>query len=241
MAKEYDAFADAFRQSDRLPTWQFVGKPAMEKLMAANLRPGVTFLDLGSASARVEAGVLLPHGVKPEDITGVEISPEQVKMAQVRIPGAHFLVGDITKVALPKGAYDVAFSHMVFEHLDDAGLAAACRIAFEALKAGGTFAFIVTHPDKMTDLNGMLVTTYGAFETTAPWGGVVHNWRRSVDETIKIVRAAGFEVELTEGLTFPQEQPQGLNEDDLTSFKEGAEHYRRYPAIRLALKAKKPN
>jgi SAM-dependent methyltransferase len=239
MAQEYDAFAEDFAKSDRLPSWRFVGKPAMEKVLGEYLRPGVKVLDLGSASARVELGFVLPKGVKPEDITGVEISPDQVEIAKQRIPGANFIVGDITKVELSEGTFDVAFSHMVFEHLDDAGLLAACKIAYKALKKGGVFGFVVTHPDKMTDLNGKLITTDGAFETTAPWGGVVHNWRRSVEKTVETVRVAGFEVDFAEDFKYPDAPPAGLGAEDLPSFKEGADKYRKYSAIRLGLRARK--
>lgn len=240
MAEEYDRFADKFSKSDLLPTWRYVGKPAMERLFGQYLKSGAKVLDLGSASARVELGIVLPRGVKPEDITGVEISPDQVEIAKERVPGANFMVGDITKVELPQGEYDVAFSHMVFEHLDDEGLARACAIAYRALKPGGVFGFIVTHPNKMTDLKGDLVTKDGPFETTAPWGGVVHNWRRSVERTVETVQSAGFKVEVTEELKYPDTPPEGLGPEDLASFNEGLEKYRRYPAIRLGLKARKP-
>lgn len=240
MAKEYDGFADEFSKSDRLSTWRYVGKPAMERLFGPYLKSGAKVLDLGSASARVELGVVLPRGVRPEDITGVEISPDQVEIAKKRVPGGNFIVGDITKVELPKGEFDVVFSHMVFEHLDDEGLARACAIAYRALKSGGVFGFVVTHPNKMTDLNGNLITQDGAFETTAPWGGVVHNWRRSVERTVETVQSAGFEVDLTEDLKYPETPPEGLSPEDLAAFNEGFEKYRRYPAIRLALKARKP-
>ncbi|MDR3570996.1 MAG: class I SAM-dependent methyltransferase [Candidatus Pacebacteria bacterium] len=243
MGKVYDDFAEAFRQSDQLPTWKYVGKPAMEKLLGPWLRPGVTFLDLGSASARVEAGLLIPHGVRPEDITGVEISPEQVEMARTRIPQATFVVGNIADPLLlldNPASFDVVFSHMVFEHLSDEQLAQTCANAYRLLKDGGVFAFVVTHPIKMTDVNGDLVTTYGEFETTAPWGGVLHNWRRSVEQTVETLKQAGFKVEVTEDVPFPKTAPAGLSNDDLTAFNAAHEKYSRYSAIRLAVRAIRP-
>lgn len=243
MGVVYDAFSEAFRQADQLPTWRFAGKPAMEKLLGDSFGSHARFLELGSASARVEAGVLIPAGVRPEDITGIEISPEQVEMAKARIPGAEFIVGDISDKNLlaEKGEmFDAVFSHMVFEHLDDAQLAQTCANAYRLLKSGGTFAFVVTHPDKMTDLEGNLVTTFGAFKTTAPWGGELHNWRRSVEQTLDIVQSAGFTVELVEGVQFPEEPPAGLDAEDLAVFREASKKYRAYPAIRLAVKATKP-
>lgn len=232
MGKVYDEFAEAFREADKLPTWVHVGKSAMGKLLGEFFnKPEIRFLDLGSASARLEAW-LLENGIAPGQMTGVEISPDQVELARKRIPGADFRVGDITKVSLPPEAYDVAFSHMVFEHLDDEQLLAACKNAYASLKPGGTFAFVVTHPSKMTHLDGSPVTEDGPFETTAPWGGVLHNWRRSVEKTEDIVTAAGFTVESVEEVPFPE----SAREEDPQSY----EHYKKYPYIRLAVKARKP-
>ncbi len=240
MGVVYDEFAKAFGDADRLPTWKFVGKPAMERLLAPCVTSSARFLDFGSASARVEAGVLLPLGVLPQNITGVEISPDQVKMAQVRIPDARFLVGNVADPELlsdQSGTFDVVFSHMVFEHLDDAQLAQASANAFRLLKPGGTFTFVVTHPDKMTNIDGSLVTTYGAFETSAPWGGVLHNWRRSVTDTVRILETAGFKVTLSENIEFPERAPEGLSGEELLEFQKNSEKYRKYPAIRLAITA----
>jgi SAM-dependent methyltransferase len=236
MGDVYDAFADEFAKSDALPTWRYVGKPNMARIFEPFYgRDDVTFLDMGSASGRVIRGLLIPNGVKPENITGVEISPDQVEIAKKHIPGANFIVGDITQVKHPADSFDVVYSHMVFEHLDDAQLAAASAIAFETLKPGGTFGFVVTHPDKMTDVDGNLITHYGHFITSAPWGGELHNWRRSIDDTHAIVRDAGFEVDASEELVFP-EVPEGASDDDRAAY----EKYSRYPAIRLLLIARKP-
>lgn len=240
MGAVYDEFAKAFGEADKLPTWRFVGKPAMEKLLKSDFNPESHFLDFGSASARVEAGVLIPSGVLACNITGVEISPDQVRMAQVRIPDARFVVGNVADPSLlidESGTYDVVFSHMVFEHLDDPQLAQACENAFRLLKPGGAFAFVVTHPDKMTDVGGNLVTTYGAFETTAPWGGILHNWRRSVEDTHRIVSAAGFEIEFVESIEFPEDAPANLDDESRSEFLAASKKYRRYPAIRLAVRA----
>lgn len=233
MGKVYDDFAGDFAKSIGLSTWQYVGKPALRELMQDLFgRPDARFLDLGAASGRVEADLLLQHGVAPERITGVEISPKQVAMAQANIPGATFMVGSITEVELPESAFSVAFSHMVFEHLDDAELLAASRIAHRALRPGGVFAFVVTHPSKMTHLDGSLVTEDGPFDTSAPWGGVLRNWRRSVGTTVRIIEEAGFHVEVAKSYAFPVPAA-----DAHPDHQKGYDHYRKYPAIRLGLRA----
>jgi SAM-dependent methyltransferase len=242
MGATYDGFAAAFRKADQLTTWKYVGKPALQKVLAPCLKRGMKILDLGSASARVPANVLLPGGVRPEDITGVEISPEQVEMAKVRIPGATFLVGDIADPDLfagQAGVYDAVDSSMVFEHVSDEQFAQVCANAHRLLKQGGLFAFLVTHPDKMKGLDGKLLTTYGAFETTVPWGGVVHNWRRSIETTLATMRDAGFEVTLVEELAYPAEVPAGLAAEDLAKFEADGLKYRKDKYIRLAVQARR--
>lgn len=240
MGQTYDTFADAFAEADKLPTWKYVGKLAMRKLLAPHFSPTTTFLDMGSASGRVEAGVLLPGGVPASNITGIEISPDQVAIARTRIPQATFVVGDISDPSLlleRSGTYDVVFSHMVFEHVSDEQFEQVCSNAYRLLKKGGVLAFVVTHPDKMTDLNGNMVTEDGPFITTAPWGGELHNWRRNIDKTHTHVREAGFEVESFEELPFPSNAPEGLDPEELEIFAAHATKYSRYPAIRLAVKA----
>lgn len=233
MGKVYDEFAEKFAEADKLPTWVWVGKPAMKKLLGAFLgNKDAKFLDLGSASARLE-NWLREEGIPPEHMTGVEISPDQVELAKQRIPEADFRVGDITNAALEPETYDVAFSHMVFEHLDDEQLLAACRNAYKALKPGGTFAFVVTHPDKMTNLDGSLVENDGPFVTTAPWGGELTNYKRSVEKTKEVVEKAGFTVELVEEA--------GFGEDAKAADPASFAKYERYGSrVRLLVKAEKP-
>jgi len=241
MANVHDEFAEAFRESNKLPTWVYVGRPAMERLLAPFFArgAGTKFLDLGSASGRIETDLLLPHGVAARDITGVEISPRQVEMAKARIPGANFILGDITNVALPSDTFDVAFSHMVFEHLDDEQFLAVCKNTYVALKPGGTFAFVMTHPDRMVDIDGNLIKEYGPFTTMAPWGVELRNWRRSISQTINTIKTVGFEVELTEEIKFP-EPTRDLDPKIYATQMHNYMIFKKYPAIRLSIKAIKP-
>jgi len=240
MGDVYDEFAQKFSEADKLPTWKYVGKPALVKLLKDFFnRKDITFLDMGSASGRVEEHLLLKNGVPAKNITGVEISPDQVEIAKARLPEVNFMVGDITQVVLPDESFDVALSHMVFEHLDDEGLLSASKIAFNALKSGGVFAFVVTHPDKMTNLDGSLVEGYGSFITSAPWGGELLNWRRKVEDTSTILKKAGFVIDSVEELKFP-EPTSDIDPEVMEEFMKSYKKYSAYPAIRLAVRATKP-
>lgn len=240
MGDVYDEFAQKFSEADKLPTWRYVGKPALGKLLKDFFnREDVNFLDMGSASGRVEEHLLLKNGVPARNITGVEISPDQVEIAKTRLPEVNFMVGNITNVVLPTESFDVALSHMVFEHLNDEELLSASKIAFNALKSGGVFAFVVTHPDKMTNLDGSLVEGYGSFVTSAPWGGELLNWRRKVEDTSLILEKAGFTVDLVEEIKFP-EPTDDIDSSELEEYMLSYNKYSAYPAIRLAIRASKP-
>lgn len=232
-AKDYDKHAKDFaNKAPQLMTWVYGGSKAFEKTLGEFFnRNDVKFLDLGCASGRVER-FLSEHGVPVSNMTGVEISPEEVEIAkqQEDLAGAHFQVGDITNVELPQSEFDVALSHMVFEHLDNEQLLAALTNAFNSLKPGGTLAFVVTHPGKMTASDG--VSEEGWFDTTAPWGGTVRNYFRSLDTFKKLVEDAGFEIEVFDGV---EVAPEAELED-----QEKYAKYKHYGPIRLSVKAKKP-
>ena len=98
MAKIYDRDALAFaEQSSQLITWRFIGSKALDKNLADFYgRKDIRVLDEGSASGRIVEH-LIQNGIPAENIDGIEISPEQVKIAVEKKLGAHFRVGDLRK------------------------------------------------------------------------------------------------------------------------------------------------
>ena len=70
-----------------------------------------------------------------KNIDGIEISPEQVKIATAKNLGAHFKAGDLRKDALPENTYDVITRHMVDEHLDNQDLLEVSKNTLNALKS----------------------------------------------------------------------------------------------------------
>ena len=106
MAETYNRDAKAFaEQSSQLMTWRFIGSKALDKNMAEFYgKKDIQVLDEGSASGRVVEH-LIQNGIPAENISGVEISPEQVKMAEAKNLGAHFKVGDLRKDILPSPSF----------------------------------------------------------------------------------------------------------------------------------------
>ena len=167
MAKTYDRDAQAFaEQSSLLMTWKYIGSKALDKNLADFYgRKDIRVLDEGSASGRIVEH-LIQNGIPAENIDGIEISPEQVKIAISKNLGANFRVGDLRKDVLPADTYDVVTRHMVDEHLDNQGLLEVSKNTLNALKPGGTIVIVFTHPDKITASSG--VSKEGWFENTFP-------------------------------------------------------------------------
>ena len=127
------AFAE---QSSQLMTWKFIGSKALDKnLVEFYRRKDVKVLDEGSASGRIVEH-LIQNGIPAENIDGIEISPEQVKIAITKNLGAHFKVGGFKKRCFTKNTYDVITRHMVDEHLDNKDLIEVSKNTFSALKVG---------------------------------------------------------------------------------------------------------
>ena len=236
MAKIYDRDAQAFaEQSSRLITWKFIGSKALDKNLAEFYgKKDIKVLDEGSASGRIVEH-LIQNGIPAENIDGIEISPEQVKIATAKNLGAHFKAGDLRKDALPENTYDVITRHTVDEHLDNQELLKVSKNTLSALKAGGALVVVFTHPDRITASSG--VDKEGWFETTFPWKGPSgefekgQNYFRPVESYIKILEKACFVVDSVEGWKIPQEA-EAVNKDEY-------EKYKNYGNVRLAVRAHK--
>lgn len=237
MAKTYDRDAQAFaEQSSQLMTWKFIGKKALDKNLSEFYnRKDIKVLDEGSASGRIVEHPI-QNGIPPENIDGIEISPDQVKIATDKNLGAHFKVGDLRKDILPQNTYDVITRHMVDEHLDNEGLLEVSKNTLGALKAGGTLVVVFTHPDKITKSSG--VDKEGWFETTFPWKGPDgefqkgQNYFRPVETYIKVLKEAGFLIDSVEDWKIAPEAEKE-NRDEYQKYKS-------YGNIRLSVKAHKP-
>lgn len=108
----YDATVEAFaaaRDSGSEQAWL--------RQLIAEIAPGAAVLDLGCGNGWPVTVTLAQAGLA---VTGVDISVEQVLRATARLPGGRFVVGDMTAVDFPRGAFAGAVAWDSIFHLPPA-------------------------------------------------------------------------------------------------------------------------
>ena len=106
----YDAIADAFAAwRDRI-----VGDPRDEwrDELVARLPEGARLLELGCGN-----GDDARRLAQRFQVTGVDVSAEQLRRARAAVPRAEFLQADFTELELPARSFDAVASFYVFNHV----------------------------------------------------------------------------------------------------------------------------
>lgn len=108
------------------------GDVAIALALAGNPR-GADVLEVGSSLGR-EAGVIQQY---TPNYTGIEQSPDLVRYARQRLPGAHFICADPLEYAYERAAYDVVFAFSSLRYYAKDDMAALLRNIGAALRPGG--------------------------------------------------------------------------------------------------------
>ncbi|MDI1229095.1 MAG: methyltransferase domain-containing protein [bacterium] len=109
VAAQYQQIADWF---DNARNKTLVEKKYLDHVLTF-AKPEGKLLDLGCGSAEPMAAFFIGHGFQ---VTGIDIAPRMIELAQSRFPDHDWQVGDIRKTGL-SGKYDVILSWDSFFHL----------------------------------------------------------------------------------------------------------------------------
>ena len=107
----YDAMADTWEDwsshvtDDPRHDW-------LERLVAV-LPPAARVVELGCGNGTRETRELAAR----TQLTGVDLSEEQLRRARERVPGAEFVHGDLTTIEFAAGSLDAVASFYVFNHV----------------------------------------------------------------------------------------------------------------------------
>ena len=131
------------RWGGRASTWDKHNDVGMAKVAAkaiemADVKPGMTCVDLGCGSGRL-ALLLAKHGAH---VVGVDVSAAMVQRmeAQARAEGISTVQGivvPIEELALPAGSVDLVVTNYALHHLLDSDKEKAVKAAFGWLRPGG--------------------------------------------------------------------------------------------------------
>jgi cyclopropane fatty-acyl-phospholipid synthase-like methyltransferase len=168
----YDLCADAYaaaRQAEANPELA---------LITNGLPPDARVLDIGCGAGVPVARTLAEHA----HVTGVDLSPEQIRRARANVPAGTFIVGDIMALAFPPAAFDAAVAYYVLFHLPRDEHPAFFQRLSTWLKPGGLALITVTGQPEAA------YTQADFFGVTMYWS----NW--GLDDYRALAVAAGFEV-----------------------------------------------
>jgi SAM-dependent methyltransferase len=88
-------------------------RPKYLSLLLDSFPPGADVLELGCGGG----GPTTSQLANRFRLTGVDISDRQIELAQASVPGASFVCGDMTRLALPGESFDAVASFYAFNHL----------------------------------------------------------------------------------------------------------------------------
>lgn len=132
--------ADGYdRIADRYLAWS-PGRPSTARLRALDLADAL--IPRGADVLELGCGAGIPMTARIADgrhLTGIDISPEQIRRARRNVPGAAFRVADMAAFEWPPGSVDAVVAFYSLTHVPrDEQPSLLCRI-HDWLRPGGAF------------------------------------------------------------------------------------------------------
>ena len=184
----YDAISDRFLE------WrdQIADDPRREwsEALTSRLEDGACILELGCGTG-VPDTLLLAERFQ---VTGVDISEEQISRARANVPGADFIQADFTTLELDTAQFDAIAAFYSFNHVPRDLLAGLFKDIHSWLVPGG-----------------LLLAAFGTSDTeswTGDWLGTTMFFSSFPPETTRrMLSGAGFE--LLQDELAPMQEPEG--------------------------------
>ncbi len=226
----YDENASKYTEgSQKAIPWNFLDKPALDSNLQT-IDKDIKILDIGCGSGKV-IDYLCERGADENNVTGVDISSELLKIARDKHPKAKFIESDIALIVLPQNTFDIVLAIRVLEYLSLEALAETLNHCYVSLKHGGNFLIIVGHPMRV---NGSDMSTYqkrGIREHTIPGGIPIFLFHKTTADYLNAVIKAGFTIVAVEEPGIPEEVAR-INSSEYN-------RYASYGAVTLVLKLTK--
>ena len=151
-------------------------RPTLDRSLAIvdrlGLPPGGHAIDVGAGTSTL-VDDLLGRGfaeVTVADLSQVALDSVRERLGD-RAERVHFLAGDITKLSLPRSAYDLWHDRAVFHFLTDpAGREAYVRQVLHAVKPGGHVVVATFGPEGPEQCSGLPVVRYDGEALHATFG-----------------------------------------------------------------------
>jgi cyclopropane fatty-acyl-phospholipid synthase-like methyltransferase len=170
----YDTVAADYARLEEGAGW-----PRMRwlKKVLQELDPGSSVLDLGCGSGD-PADVAIARAYQ---VTGVDLSGEQIARARKNAPSGRYIHGDAAAVEFPAASFDAVVSFYTLEHIPRAEHAALLRRMGQWLRPGGLLLISM----EAGEAEGMVGEWLGVPMYFSCFGP---------EETVEMIREAGFEI-----------------------------------------------
>ena len=141
------------------------------------LPPHGHILDAGCGAGEPVSKYLVEHGFQ---VTGIDVSPHILQIAESQVPGATFLEGDMTRLSFKDQYFDGVVSLYAIWHISRQKHGLVFNNFYRVLKPNGVL-FFNTGVHAMDDINNFL-------------GARMYWSSPSMEKTLQLVNAVGFEI-----------------------------------------------
>lgn len=188
---KYNSFADTSF------SWSYIEKPAFTKYLSKIYSTKLKVLEIGCGGGRI-IDYLISKGIKPENITGLDVTPELLSIARKKLPRVNFVKTNVLDATFTPNSFDLIVSNMVFHHLNGNELTKTFNSVYKWLKKGGYFFYITSHP--LNVISGKLeqYLKRSLVYKLTPWGENMPHNHRPVCDYINQTINSGFTVKIVD-------------------------------------------